>query len=308
MSKLFGLGRKASEYVRRRSSRATQAADNQIDRQSSSDYVRSRKRTWEKLTDFVFGGGRRRRDTTPPEPPPVTPGYVQPPPVTPGFVPPAKPPGSSPQDTQGQTGSTGGEGQSPPRPPRGPTTGFPPGGDDDDSDDDELGYGDIQLLGRDASYDPKDWKVVMDQMRLTPGSSNVYGYYFEFESRTMGILYVTFLATHRDGTRGGAGPTYAYYNIPGRKYHEFRRASATSAGSAVWDYLRVRGTEWAHQHQYRLIQPQGDYVPRKATKRGLRTRHVPVPGVGRREFRRSSLPEAIRPDRGEPDRGLPDRG
>lgn len=291
MSKLFGLGRQASEFVRRRMSQQTQKADRQIDWQQSSRYVESRRSTWQKLGDLIFGRTDRQY---PPRPPgPVTPPPVEPPPIESGGPP------------------------RPPTKPPGPTTGFPDGPDDNgrigpDGVDygRELGYGDIQLLGRDASYDPADWQVVMDQMRRTPGSSNVYGYYFEFESRTQGILYVTFLDTNSDGSRSGPGPTYGYYDVPAKKYHEFKKATAASAGTAVWDYLRVRGTVWAHQHNYRLIQPGGDYIPRKATRLGFRTRHVPTPGVGRREYRRSTLPERLfaMPDRGEPDRGEPDRG
>lgn len=293
MSRLFGLGRKASEYVRQRMSQRVRAADDQIDRVESSEYVRQRRSMVEKLTEFVFGRTDKQYPR-PPEPPPVQPRGPQPPPIVPRSIepPPVVPRSQGPaRPTTGQPGE--------PEEPTGGTEWGP-----------ELGYGDIQLLGRDASYDPADWKVVMDQMRLTPGSSNVYGYYFEFESRTMGILYVTFLANGPKGERSGPGATYGYYNVPGRKYKEFKSAAAASAGNAVWDYLRVRGTVWAHQHTYRLIQAHGDYVPRKATKLGYRTRHVPTPGVGRREARRSTLPERLfaQPDRGEPDRGEPDRG
>lgn len=180
----------------------------------------------------------------------------------------------------------------------------PPG-----SEDRELGPEDFELLGRDAAYDRADWYVVMDQMRLTPGSSNVYGYYFETESRKTGILYVTFIASYRGEVREGAGATYAYYDVPVRKFHEFQRAAASSAGGAVWDYLRLRGTTWGHQHQYRLVQAHGDYVPRKATRKGFKTRNVPEIGeTGRRTYRRSTLPESTFPDRGTPDRGEPDRG
>jgi hypothetical protein len=175
--------------------------------------------------------------------------------------------------------------------------------------DQELGPGDFELLGRDASYDRADWYVVMDQMRLTPGSSNVYGYYFETESRKQGILYVTFLASYRGEVRQGPGTTYAYYDVPVKKFREFQRATASSAGSAVWDYLRLRGTTWGHQHQYRLVQAHGEYVPRKATRGGFKTRNVPEIGeTGRRTYRRSTLPESTFPDRGYPDRGEPDRG
>lgn len=278
-SRLFGLARNASEYVRRRMSRATVRADEQIDDQATSEYVRSRRSLVDTLAEFILGRGNRQQ----PQQPPTTPQ----PPVLPGGF--GANTGAPPvQATPRQ-----------PIPPR-PVVGQPEAEEFDE----------IQLLGRDAGYDEEDFRVVMEQMRLTPGSSNVYGYYFEFEARTTGILYVTFLATGVGGQRSGPGPTYAYYTVPGRKYHEFARATETSAGNAVWDYLRIRGSMWQHQHNYRLIQPQGDYVPRKATQAGFRTRNVPAIGVGRREYRRSTLPERLFPrnDRGAPDRGSPDRG
>ena len=184
------------------------------------------------------------------------------------------------------------------------------------------------LFGRGAAYDPQQFAEMMDAMRLTPGSTNVYGYFFEPESRTRGILYVTFLGVTSSGGRSGPGQTYAYYDVPVRKYHDFSRASAQSAGGAVWDYLRVRGSVWSHQHTYRLIQSHGDYVPRKATAAGFKTRTVARMGgegpfrqaeftpVGeraraiRRSYTRSTLPERLfaQPNRGEPDRGEPNRG
>lgn len=144
-------------------------------------------------------------------------------------------------------------------------------------------YDNVQLLGRDRSYDsPGAINQLMTQMRLV-NSSNVWGYFYELENDprkpTSGILYVTFRA---EAPKGGerphsAGPTYAYYDVPIKKYKEFERASDASAGKAVWDYMRVRGAMWNHQHRYRFIQSTGDYIPRKATKRGLRVRHAQNP-------------------------------
>jgi hypothetical protein len=149
-------------------------------------------------------------------------------------------------------------------------------------------YDNIQLLGRDRSYDDSLQRV-MDRMRIVQ-SSNVYGYYYEIETTPErgGILYVTFLGGEGED-RSGPGATYAYYDVPLEKYRRFQNASAVSAGNAVWDYLRIRGTIWNHQHRYRLIQVSGDYIPRKATRLGFKTRHLPAPGVGRRSFRRSTL-------------------
>lgn len=272
-------------------SRATRDADEQIEREASSDYMKSRRSLGRRLSEFIFGRTDKRYppDQLPPFPVPGESGSG-----------PAAPP------VQPRSGKGGG-GFIPPRPPR------PPVGTPDPDEGDDEAFDDIEILGRDASYDHADWKVVMDQMRLTPGSTNVYGYYFEFESCTTGILYVTFLADYRGEKREGPGATYAYYTVPARKYHQFQEAAASSAGNAVWDFLRIRGTIWGHQHQYRLVQVHGDYIPRKATKKGYRTRHLLAIGeTGRRSYRRSTLPERLFPaggvDRGRPDRGEPDRG
>jgi len=285
---LFGLARAASEYIRRRMSRSVQDADEVVSARTSDADRSSLAR---RLSQLVVG----RRD----QQPPATPGYRPP-------APPSQPPtwpGSAGQDQRPGLPPVQplppGSQQPPPVPPR-PPVGIP----DDDGDE-------IELLGRDASYHRGDWAAVMAGLRLTPGSTNVFGYYYEFESRTRGILYVTFLAVGVGGKRSGPGQTYAYYDVPGRKYHQFANASDSSAGGAVWDYLRIRGTIAGHQHNYRLIQSHGDYVPRKATPLGFRTRNVAAIGqTGRRSYRRSTLPERMfaRPNRGAPDRGEPDRG
>jgi hypothetical protein len=312
IGKLFGAARNASEYVRRRMSRSVQAADEVASARTSQA---ERSSLAERLGRFVFGRRDRQPPATPvyippgspqqrgPSQPPIWPGGSEQdrrtgaPPTQPGFPP---PPLEQPPLPPGQPPQSGGSQPPPPPPPR-PPVGTP---DDDDGDD-------IQLLGRDAGYHLPDWAAVMAGMRLTPGSSNVFGYYFEFESRTRGILYVTFLAVGVGNKRSGAGQTYAYYDVPGRKYHQFARASDSSAGGAVWDYLRVRGTIAGHQHNYRLVQSHGDYVPRKVTPLGYKTRNVTEIGItGRRSYRRSTLPERLfaRPNRGTPDRGTPDRG
>jgi hypothetical protein len=151
-------------------------------------------------------------------------------------------------------------------------------------------YDDITLLGRDRAYDDDRLGVVMTRMRKV-SSSNVYGYYFEREAGSRnpnaGILYVTFLGGEADD-RSGPGPTYAYYDVPVSKWRQFDAAADASAGGAVWDYLRVRGSAWQHQQRYRLIQVEGDYIPRKATRFGYKTRNLTSGGVGRRSFRRST--------------------
>lgn len=141
----------------------------------------------------------------------------------------------------------------------------------------------------------------------TPHSSNVYSFRFVPESRTRGVLYVTFLAwTPGSRKRSGAGPRYAYYDVPEAKYNQFLRRSRESAGKAVWDFLRVRGTVYKHQHPYRLVRGtltggtwqgmQHQYVPRRATKKGFRVRTVPIvrQGTGRAAVgNRSQLPERL---------------
>ncbi|MBX3422226.1 MAG: KTSC domain-containing protein [Pirellulaceae bacterium] len=136
-------------------------------------------------------------------------------------------------------------------------------------------YDEIELIGRDASYNRAGAvSQLMDKMRHVK-SSNVWGYYFEIEgSPHTGLLYVTFL---KESSPGGARPnapgsTYVYYDVPTKKYQQFARASESSAGKAVWDYLRVRETVWQHQHRYRFLQNEGEYVPRKVTKTGFRSR------------------------------------
>lgn len=194
------------------------------------------------------------------------------------------------------------------------------------SDDDDEEYDNIQLLGRDASYDEELFDNLASRMRQV-SSSNIYGYGFEPESKNMGILYVTFLeyvpvSAGGSGERGsGPGPTYAYYNFPVAKFKQFERMAESSAGKAVWDYCRVRHSRYEHQHTYRLIQVTGDYVPRKVYSKGFRARAVPSVGIGRRGFQRSTLAPARNmvnnqprdfarqlPNRGVPNRAAPNRG
>jgi hypothetical protein len=141
-------------------------------------------------------------------------------------------------------------------------------------------YNEIELLGRDRSYDDPDAiNRLMEKMRQV-SSSNVWGYYFELEDNPhTGLLYVTFLAESPPGGKRPQAPgsTYVYFDVPTKKYHQFSKASDSSAGKAVWDYLRVRGTVWQHQHRYKFIQNQGEYIPRKATQKGFQTRYQSNP-------------------------------
>lgn len=153
----------------------------------------------------------------------------------------------------------------------------------------------------------------------TPESSNVYSIAYDEDQK---ILYVTFKAMGRvDRTTGKRphrrGATYFYggrlRGIPAHIWSEFK--AAASKGGFVWDYLRVRGTIHGHHYPYGLV--SGDmssgtmYVPRKATRRGLRSRSVvaAAPTVGqprsasgragrvsarRRTVERSTLPDRLR--------------
>ncbi len=143
----------------------------------------------------------------------------------------------------------------------------------------------------------------------TPESSNVYAFAYDEDE---GILYVTYKANgkaNKDGKRPHVrGAMYSYggrmRKVPKHVYVEMR--AAASKGKFVWDYLRVRGTIWGHHYPYTLVSPSmaGNvlYVPRKATKRGLRTRSAvtasPIQHFNgrkpRRPFDRSTLPERLR--------------
>lgn len=200
----------------------------------------------------------------------------------------------------------------PPRRP--PTTGNAP------SDDDEQ-YDDVTLLGRDMSHDAGDWQEVNARMRIV-SSSNVYGYFFQQESPTMGILYVQYLnwtpkQFGGDGSRSGEGAVYAYYDVPTAKFREFESQAASSAGRAVWEYLRVPGSRFEHQHTYRLISTSGPYVPRKATAKGYKARNTAGIGSGMRRGKGERARQQLEPRKfafrrvlpnREPYRGLPNRG
>lgn len=200
-------------------------------------------------------------------------------------------------------------------------------------------YDDVELTGRGAKNDQDEWNQIQTKRRLVE-SSNVYAYHYIPESATSGIMYVTFLNWEKGmkpEERSGPGQTYAYYNVPVTKYQQFESAATESAGRAVWDYFRVRGSAYEHQHPYTLVQAEGDYVSRKATAKGYAARTLLAPGSPRvkkfgakaaREFRedqtrkmeaedmgralgrRSTLAPEMRgkPNRAEPNRGTPNRG
>lgn len=293
MSRLTRLARAASAYGQRRAATA-------------SDAPRSLPGLLGQLAGFFRGRNTSQRRGVP-----QPPGDMETLPGAPPQGPPRIPPVTNwrrpPDDDE---------------PPDGPTGNAPLGGDDDG--DQQRQFDDITIFGRDKSFDTDDWQEVHARLRLVD-SSNVYGYYFQPESRTMGILYVQFLdytpkAAGGSGERGGPGPTYAYYDVPIAKYRQFEAMADDSAGGAVWDYCRVRGSKFEHQHTYRLIQTAGEYVPRKATAGGYKRRNTAQIGIGQRQRKqnqgggaRVQLPQQsiafrrVLPN-GQPYRGLPNRG
>lgn len=141
--------------------------------------------------------------------------------------------------------------------------------------------------------DPYDqgWET-MTAWTLTPGSSNVYGFAYDTVAN---LLYVTY--QNEDGT---PGPMYSYGSlgkpVPVSLYNAMLTAQST--GRFVWDNLRVRGTVWGHQFPYTLVGTgTTEYVPRKATRRGFRTRTISavrqVGTVRQRRLQRSSRPERL---------------
>lgn len=145
----------------------------------------------------------------------------------------------------------------------------------------------------------------------TPESSNVFSLQYDYENR---ILYVRFKAEgpavdykesvsvctgkrYKCAVRAHQpGPLYSYggagRGVAPEKFAEF--VGSASKGAWIWQNLRVCGSQWQHRVPYTLVTVAGDYVPRKATRRGYRTRTVPTVGLGRRGARLSTLPERIR--------------
>lgn len=131
------------------------------------------------------------------------------------------------------------------------------------------------------------------EVHKTPGSSHVYSYVWVSDEHTVledggininpygknasttGTLIVTFKewvpGMKQKDRPNTPGPTYAYASVTRHKYEAF--TSSDSAGEAVWDYLRVRGTVSGHQHAYRLISVTGEYIPRMATPFGFQRRN-----------------------------------
>ena len=186
----------------------------------------------------------------------------------------------------------------------------------------------------------------LSKVHRTPSSSNVYSFQYDYLTTT---LYVQFKAptinqksvtnyTHKGGIRGMAGDMgktvtgktddpgqlYAYYDVPIRVFKKLK--TATSAGKAVWDLLRVRGSIDGHQYRYSLVAgvmvagedgQMAMYVSRRAVGKGFQSRSVATPGAGKRRYVSSTLPQDLRghgtisANRHRPPRGrplLPNRG
>ncbi len=226
----------------------------------------------------IFGGGSKKRQTAPAQ----QPGRSQP---------------------LGNRGTA-----PPPIPPRPPTT-APGGSAPSPAPRGGPGFGKLaqEMPGGEPIY--------------TPNSSNVYSFQYDAERQ---LLYVTFKAqtingkaiktgrttmggkqsrTQAIGKRGALsggvkrpnapGSMYVYFAVPLHALRRLLQKAKSSAGKAVWDELRIRGTMFGHRYQYQLVSgqqmPNGhQYIPRKATAGGFKTRSLRV--MGSREFTTSTLP------------------
>lgn len=176
-----------------------------------------------------------------------------------------------------------------------------------------------------------------DEVNVATKSSNVWAFQYHYPSSTLRVTFKAPKLNPRSvsvarskgglsrvkGTLGKTitgksnqpGPVYHYFDVPARVF--MRLTKAGSPGAGVWDELRIRGTVYGHQYRYQLasgaIVQVGDgrmaaYVPRRATRKGFRSRSLAEVGRGKRRYMTSSLPEQLTATPGEPDRGLPDRG
>lgn len=125
----------------------------------------------------------------------------------------------------------------------------------------------IKRRERDEQREQKRQKREMLKMKPCT-SSNVHSYGYDPEAR---ILYVRFLGG-TSKNRTGPGPLYEYSSVPPDVYQQMD--SAASKGSFVWDALRIRGSMFGHQYDYRLARVTRGYVPRKATGFGLKPREI----------------------------------
>jgi hypothetical protein len=172
--------------------------------------------------------------------------------------------------------------------------------------------------GDDGPFDQRRLREADTRETLTPQSSNVYAFHYD---RATSTLFVSYKASDHSGGRSGTvtkgkstglsqriggkaggklnqrGPTYGYFNVPIRVF--VRMQMAHSKGKFVWDELRIRGSMFGHKFRYALVYAEpgeggsAPYIPRRATPKGFRTRALAEPGLGRRGFRTSTLPEQV---------------
>lgn len=183
-------------------------------------------------------------------------------------------------------------------------------------------------------------RAIEEEVR-TPHSSNVYSFTYIQKTKRLGDMFVTFQAPRLKGSKtrttklaggivaspgafagggtGKRGAMYKYSDVPVGVYRTFRSKARSSAGKAVWDELRIRGTIEGHQYTYQLVDAAtivqndvaGQYIPRRATAKGFVERTLAVPGTEmtrRPRYWTSSLPDRAFPDRAAPNRGLPNTG
>ena len=117
----------------------------------------------------------------------------------------------------------------------------------------------VQIDGRNRRF-PKDHPILTGEQTLTPRSSNVYSFAYDYDQW---LLYVRFKEDGKEGKKNSPGSLYQYADIPPRLF--LSMLSASSKGGWVWDNLRIRGTLSGHQKPYRLVGITGGYVPRQAT-------------------------------------------
>ncbi|MFH0982038.1 MAG: KTSC domain-containing protein, partial [Planctomycetota bacterium] len=92
------------------------------------------------------------------------------------------------------------------------------------------------------------------------GGENVYSIGYDMDNA---YLYVRFWAKSH-GKKSGPGAMYRYFDVRPEKFLAFMQAR-DSAGTWLWDHIRIRGTVSGHYHDYALVGISGGYVPRKAT-------------------------------------------
>jgi len=125
--------------------------------------------------------------------------------------------------------------------------------------------------------------VVLRPSKVKLGSSKAS----EFKNSPL-TQYIKVKKGAHTGERAGPGATYAYFGVPQSVFTRMR--AAASKGIFIWDEIRVRGTIYGHRYRYRLATPGRarvpgamdpghdtiSYVPRRATKTGLRQRSITV--------------------------------